>query len=178
MRPNKSPIRCLSVFSNWSLISSAPGNFRHPPTPVRCQPGAQDSHGNLSYRHSPPLREKIMKIRFALNRFFFFFFFYGSQKQCYLWVTLYAIQPAECPTKGTRLSLCVKHGSVCRWLNLAGEVMANVMTTDVRGWRLIQFLRLPWQTTSLRHPSAGRANGTPAVKPATHVEMIVICTLA
>lgn len=165
MRPNKSPIRCLSVFSNSSLISCAPGNFRHPPTPVCCQPGVQDSHGNLPYRHSPPLREKIMKIRFALNRFFFSS--YGSQKQCYLWVTLYAIQPAECPTKGTRLSLCVKHGSVRRWLNLAGEVMANVMIADVRGWRPARFLRLPEQTTSLRHPSGG-----PAVKPDTRVETI------
>lgn len=142
MRPNKSPIRCLSAFSNWSLISSAPGNFLHPPNPCALPARRpQDSHGNLPYRHSPPLREKIMKIRFALNRFF-----YGSQKQCYLQVALYAIQPPECLTKDTRLSLWVKHGSVRRWLNLVGKVMANVMTADARGWRLIWFPRLPRQT--------------------------------
>lgn len=103
-------------------------------SPVCCQPDTQDLDGNLSHHRSPPLWEKIMKIRFALNRFFMAARNNAILESLYMQFTLpHAWQKPLAFHCAWSMALCTL------WLNLAGEVMANVMTTDVKGWRLIPF---------------------------------------
>lgn len=125
--------------------------------PTSSSPGALlDLHGNLSHRHSPPRWGKMMMIRFALNRFFF-----------YIWQpeTMLSLSHSIC---NSLCSICDKRHSpviVCEtWLLCAadwilqGEAMTNVMTTDVRRWRLMWFSWLLCRSTNVCNLSAAHKN--------------------
>lgn len=128
-----------------------------------------DLHGNLSHRHSPPLWGKMMMIRFALNRFFFLCM---AARNNAISESLY--MQFTC-------SICDKRHSpfiVCEtWLLFAadwilqGEAMTNVMTTDVRGWRLIWFSSLLWRSTNVCNLSAAHKNAAIPSGPCSSLYM-------
>lgn len=129
-------IHCvLSVLPNWNLISFVACNFLSPQAQVHQHPSNISSHEwkYISHHCLPPPRKKIRKIRFTLNRFFM------AGRNNAIWESLYMlfILPNTWH-KALVFPVCVKHGIVRCWLNLALKVMAHVMATDIKGWRPIQ----------------------------------------
>lgn len=146
------------MFSNWSLISSAPSNFLHP------QVLRASSQTPRTWMEIFPITahhlwgEKIMKIRFALNRFFMAARNNAISESLYMQFTLPdAWQKALAFHCAWSMALCAW------WLNLAGGSNGKCYDHWRKGMETNTAPCLLRQTKSRRNLSAGHKNVIPAM---------------